>query len=218
MPWQKAPEPQTRGAEQILIDIRSSSGAYRRGLAIGPVALVPLIPVIVFNANANANGSGVARATGWSIVGLGVVIGLVAIGRMVTRVQLTPSSIRVRRLIGTEKEIARQQVACGILVQQYEQYPDLLAPLLILLDGSRRKLLHLSGHVYGAADINGFAERMGIGHFDVMAGPVTATLIDQRHPEVLSIWERRPFMIAFAVTGAVFVVVILLGIAQYVWS
>lgn len=196
------------------MDIRPSSQTYGRGIAIRATAMVPLVAVGLVN----GNGSSVSPAVRWFIVGAGVVIGLAAIAMMITRVQLTPSSIKVRRLIGTEKEIPRAQVAYGILVKQYEQYGNMLAPLLILLDGSRRKLLYLSGQVYSAGDIDALAERIGIGHIDVMTTPVTAKLIDQRHPDVLALWERRPFLIAFVVVGAVFVLMILTAIVEHLWS
>lgn len=192
----------------MLLEIRPSSQTYGRGLAVRAVAMVPLIAIGLFS----GNGSSVSPVVRWVIVGAGVLIGLLAIGMMITRVQLTPETIRVRRLIGTEKEIPRRQVAQGILIQQYEQFANMVAPLLILLDSSRRKLLYLSGQVYAAGDLNALAQGIGIAGFDVMAAPVTPKLVDQRHPKVLSVWERRPFLTAFTVVGVVVVLVILFAV------
>lgn len=196
------------GDRRVLLEIRPSSQTYGRGLATRALAMVPLIAIGLFS----GNGSSVSPVVRWVIVSAGVLIGVVAIGMMITRVQLTLGSIRVRRLIGTEKEIPRGKVGYGILIQQYEQFANMVAPLLILVDSSRRKLLQLSGQVYAAGDLNALAQAVGIANFDVIAAPVTPKLVDQRHPKVLSIWERRPFLIAFLVVGAVVVLVILFAV------
>jgi len=45
----------------------------------------------------------------------------------------------------------------------------------------------------------------------VIPGPVTPKLVDERHPKVLSVFERRPFLIAWLLVLVVVVVVVVVA-------
>ncbi len=197
-------------SDPLLVEIRPSSATYGRGVATRAIVLLPIIFIGLYN----PNGSSLAPGVRWSIVGVGLVIAVVAIAVMVTRVQLTWTSIRIKRLIGSEKVIPRQQMSYGILVQQYVTYGNMTAPLLMLIGAGGHKFLHLSGQVFSAADLSSFAQHIGIQFFDVMPDPVTPKMIGERHPKVLSVFERRPFLIAWLLVLVVVVVVVVVAMAR----
>lgn len=192
------------GADPVLVEIRANGGTYGRGVATRGAVMLPLIFIGFYRGGQSDLPAGVR----WGIVGAGVVIGLIAIAMMTVRVQLTWSSVKAKRLIGVEKVIPRQQMSYGILVQQYQQFANMAAPLLVLVDANRRKLMYLSGQLFSAPDMYSLAQAIGIQFFDVIRQPVNAKMIDRRHPKVLSVWERRPFLIAFGVVIVIIVLVV----------
>lgn len=196
------------GDEPVLAEIRPDSATYGRGVAVRAVIMLPLIVAGFFG----SRNKDLSAAVVWTIVGIGIVIAAAAIGLMVSRVQVLPSGIRVRRLIGTEKTVPRQQFAGGVLIRQYEQYGNMLAPLLILMAGSRKKIVSLSGQIFGAADLDRLAQVLGIGSFDVITDPITPKLLAARHPGLIPFWERRPFGFAFLVVGVIIVIVVVVAL------
>ncbi len=190
------------------MEIRANGGTYGRGVATRGAVMVPLIFIGFYRGGQSDLPAGVR----WGIVAAGVLIGMVAIALMTIRVQLTWSSVKVKRLIGIEKVIPRQQMSYGILVQQYQQFANMAAPLLVLVDANRRKLMYLSGQLFSAPDMYSLAQAIGIQYFDVIRQPVNAKMIDQRHPKVLSAWERRPFLIAFALVIVIIVLVVVVAV------
>lgn len=192
----------------MLAEIRPDSATYGRGVATRAVIMLPVIAVGFFG----SRDSNLSPVVVWIIVGIGVLIAAAAIGLMVTRVQVLPSGIRIRRLIGLEKTVAASRFAGGVFVRQYEQYGNMVAPLLIVLDGSRKRIVTLSGQVFGATELNRLTQVLGAGRFDTIDEPVTPKILAGRHPGLVPFWERRPFAFAFLVVGVIIVVVIVVAV------
>ncbi|WP_029136984.1 hypothetical protein [Nakamurella lactea] len=193
----------------VLVDIGPSGKAYGRGVAARLAILAPLILVNLYN----ASNSSVSPGMWWAIIGVAAVIAVGAVLRMIKRVQLTATSVVVTRVLGGPRSIPRQQLAYGILVQYYQQFGNAAGPLLILVDGNRKKLLYLSGQLFAGADMYTLARGIGLQNFDVITEPTTPKLLAQRHPGVLSFMERRPWAFAWIVVAVIIVVVIVALVA-----
>lgn len=211
---QQGPGPMQQGqgqmpSEPVLVDIGPSGKAYGRGVAVRLAILAPLILLNFYNAGRNGISSGVW----WVIIGIGALVAVIAVLRMVKRVQLTPSWIIIRRVAGAPKVLPRPQLAYGIVAQYYQQFGNAAAPLLVLVDGNGKRLLQLSGQMFAGADMFALAQGIGLQQFDVITAPTSAKLIDQRHPKVLSVLERRPWAVAVAVVAVIIVLVIVVVLA-----
>jgi hypothetical protein len=187
--------------EPVLVDFGPK--AFRRGVAVRLAVLVPLALVNLYETDR----SDVSPVIWWSIIAVAAVIALLAVARMVRRVQLTASSIVISRVVGARKTVPRRRIASGVLVRHYQQYGNAAAPLLILLDDANKKLLYLSGQVYAGSDLLTLARTIGLKTFDVIADPTTPKEVGERHPGVLSFVERRPWAFAWIVVGVIMVVV-----------
>jgi hypothetical protein len=187
-----------------LVDIGPSGRAYGRGVAVRLAILAPLILLNFYNAGR----SGISRGVWWAIIGIGAVIAVIAVLRMVKRVQLTPWAVVIKRVGGAPTVVRHRQFGYGILAQYYQQFGNAAAPLLILVDGNGKKFLQLSGKLFAGSEMYALAQAIGLQRFDVINGPTSAQQIDQRHPKVLSVLERRPWAVAFAVVAVIVVLVI----------
>lgn len=201
-PMQKPPQLAVTG-EPVLLEFGPSGQAYGKGVAVRLAILAPLIAVNFYSAARSDINPGIW----WGIIAVAAVIAVGAVLQMVKKVQLTGTSVVVTRILGGPKAIPGQRVAYGILAQAYQQFGAVAAPLLILVDGNRKKLLYLSGQLFAGSDMYALAQAMGLQNFDVITEPVSPKMIDQRHPRVLSFMERRPWAFACIAVGVIIVVV-----------
>lgn len=195
------------GAGDARLTITPDGRAFRRGLAVRAAVMVPLIAVGVLGSRRGSVPAGVT----WSIVGLGAVIAVVAIAMTITRVQVTATDLRVRRLIGAERVVPLGAVAGSVLARQYEQFGNAVAPLLTVLGQGRRRLLRLSGQVYAPDALAALSSVLG--NATVIAEPVTPKLLEQRHPGLVPGYERKPFLVAGIVVAVVVVVGVVVGVS-----
>lgn len=190
--------------DPVLAELRPDSATFGRGVAVRAVIMVPLVAAGAFG----SQDGNLSPAAVWSIIGVGVLIGAAAIALMVSRVQVRPSGLRIRRLIGIEKTVPSSRFAGGVFVRQYEQFGNMIAPVLIVLDGSRKRIVTLSGQVFGADGLDRLAQVLGAGRFDTIDDPITPKLLAERHPGLVPFRERRPFGFAFLVVGMIIVIIV----------
>ena len=120
-----------------------------------------------------------------------------------SRIRLTWHSVIVSRAVGATRTIPREQIGYGVLVRRYRQFGNAEAPMLVLVDAERKRLLQLSGQYFDRDALTALAEQIGIRFFDVMTEPTTPADFDARHPGVLRFIERRPTVIVVVVLLAI---------------
>lgn len=201
-PSQPMPQP---GAAQLSIS--PSKQAFGKGLAYRAAIFLPLIVVGFLGQRNNDLPTGVT----WGIVGAGIVVGVVAIASMVSRVSIVAGDVVIRRFVGTEKRVPVQSVTKTVLVEQYEQLGNTIAPTFAAVAQGSKPFLRLSGQVYERNDLVSLSRALG--RADVIREPVTPKMLEQRHPGLVPFVERRPWTIAWIVVGVVVVAGIAVGVA-----
>lgn len=189
------------------LTIKPSSQAFGKGLTYRAAIFLPLI-VVGFLGQRDSALPGWAV---WTVIGAGLVVALAAIAAMITRVSIAGPDIVIRRLVGTEKRIPIGAVTKTVLVQQYEQFGNSIAPTFAAVAGSSKPFLRLSGQVYDADDLLRLARALG--RADIITEAVTPKLLEQRHPGLVPLFERRPWTIAWIVVGLFVVIAVAAGVA-----
>lgn len=189
------------------LTIKPSSQAFGKGLAFRAAIFLPLVVVGFLGLQDNA----LPGWAIWTVVGAGIVVGVTAIATMVTQVSIIGPDVVIRRLIGTEKRVPVGAVTKTVLVQQYEQLGNSIAPTFAAVAGGTKPFLRLSGQVYDAEDLMRITRALG--RSDVISEAITPKLLEQRHPGLVPLFERRPWSIAWIVVGVVVVVAVVAGVA-----
>lgn len=187
--------------------IAPSSQAFGKGLAYRAAIFLPLI-VVGFLGNRNSD---LPAGAVWGIIGLGVLIGALAIALMVTRVSIVGPDVVIKRLIGTIKRVPLQAITKTVLAVQYEQFGNTIAPTFAAVAQGRRPFLRLSGQVYDLQALTALTRALG--RADVIQAPVTPKMLEQRHPGLLSFYERRPWAFAWIVVALIIVMCVVIGVA-----
>jgi hypothetical protein len=130
---------------------------------------------------------------------------------MITSVTVDASHVVARRLLGLQKRTPVGAVTKTVLVQQYEQLGNDIAPTFAAIAGGPKPFLRLSGQVYDAGDL--IALTRAIGRAEIIDEPLTPQLLEQRHPGVVPLYERRPWTIAWIVVGVVVMFAVAAGVA-----
>ncbi len=188
------------------LTIRPSRQAFGRGLAFRAAIFLPLVVVGCLGLQ-NTDLPGWAI---WTVVGAGIVVGALAIATMVTRVSVDGTEVVVRRLIGFEKRVPVGTVTKTVLALQYEQFGSGVAPAFAVVAGGSKPFLRLSGQVYDAGDLMALSDALG--RAEVIVEPVTPALLEQRHPGLVPLFERRPWTIAWIVVGVAVVLGVIVGV------
>jgi hypothetical protein len=189
------------------LTIKPSSRAFGKGLAVRAAILLPLSATT----GLGLQDSDLPRWAIWTVLGSGVLVGALAIATMVTMVCVDGSDVVVRRLIGAEKRVPMGTVTKVVLVQQYEQLGNSIAPTFAAVAGGAKPFVRLSGQVYDPADLMTLTRALGWA--DVITEPLTPHLLEKRHPGLVPLFERRPWTIAWIVIGVAVVMGVIAGIA-----
>lgn len=197
--------PSPQNPDPVLLDLRPDRATYLRGLGTRALLVVPLIAALVLS---SSRFGGLPFVVYGATIGAAVVIVVTSVLLATSRIRLTWHSVIIGRAVGTPRTIPREQIGYGVLVQRYRQFGNAEAPMLVLVDADRRRLVQLSGQYFDAAALTALAQQIGLRFFDVMAEPTTPADFDARHPGVLRFVERRPTVIVVVVLLAILAAVI----------
>lgn len=194
-------DPPSRDDVVTRMDVDSDvtlKGVRNRLLIFGPTIVVGLL---------GAWDGRIPPVLLWSIIGAGVLIGVVAVAGMVVGVSVLPEGIELRRLIGIRALIRADRIDRVIFVREYATFGDALAPLVIVVGLSGRPLCRLSGHVFNTAQLAAFAAATGP-YEALNDGAVSSIEFGKRFRRLVPFWERRPLAWGFSATGVIIVVIV----------
>ncbi|CAL4861030.1 hypothetical protein [Microbacterium sp. MM2322] len=189
------------------LTIKPSGQAFGKGLAYRAAIFFPLVIVAALG----LQGTGLPSWAIWTVIGAGLLVGTLAIATMITSVTVDASYVVAGLLLGFEKRTPVEAVTKAVLVLQYEQLGNDIAPTFVAVAGGSKPFLRLSGQVYDAGDL--MALTRALGRAEIIDEPLTPQLLEQRHPGVVPLYERRPWMIAWIVIGVVVIFAVAAGVA-----
>lgn len=168
-----------------------------------------LIPVVIFVGLCVFTGAS-AGATGL-LIGLGVaslVVVPIAGHLLRSRVTVTSSEIAVRGFV-THKRADRARAAS--IVRALVVAPR--APVndsIFVLDRDEQLLLRIHGVNYPRADLDRLVEHLRLPTV-VADRPITAGQVAKQYPGIVPWIERHPYRFAFAITGGIVALVIIIA-------
>ncbi|ASO20904.1 hypothetical protein AHOG_16390 [Actinoalloteichus hoggarensis] len=141
---------------------------------------------------------------------MGLLMGLVFLSLTRSRVVLTAHRIGSRGMFGGVRWVPRSLVALvvqGLLFMGRETPHN-----VFLLDARGRRLLRLMDSLYDRADLDRLVRELRVPVQGFPPG-TTAKRLAQVYPGIVPAAERRPFLLAFGIVGAVIVLLVVLVVA-----
>lgn len=202
------PVPVPGDTGEVRLRITPDRSAFTRGLQVRAAMMLPLVAVGLVGPSAGD----LPAAAVWSVVGAGVLVAVAAVALTISRVEVTATELRTRRVAGLSSSVPLSQVSGSVLAAQYEQYGTAIAPMMTVTGPDRRRVLRLSGQLFAGSDLAALGSVLGNGA--VVKEPVTPRMLEERFPGLVPVHERRPFLLATLVVLAIVVVATVIGLSQ----
>lgn len=187
-----------------LLEIRPDAATFWRGVGFRALIFLPLIALAIYR-------SAGRHPVAWSVLLYGALAVVLVVGALVmlqtSSIILTATTVEKRRRWWPPTIVQRAAVASAVLVPLYRSAFNRTAALLVLVGGSGRPVLRLTGQVFADSDLFALAERFGHS-LEVIEGVTGPKAVARRHRRLLPLVERHPALVIAGGTVVLLIAVV----------